>query len=144
MEELLVRYIHFLGIMLLASMLVTENILLSKNLKRKTVEKLAIIDGIYGLSAIITLSAGLMLWLAVGKPSQFYSNNVIFHAKLGLFVFVGLLSIFPTVFILKQRKSVNGEIVVPSHVILIKRTEAGLLLVLPLLAVLMARGYGLT
>ncbi|MDG6774602.1 DUF2214 family protein [Thiomicrorhabdus sp. ZW0627] len=142
MEELLVRYAHFLGIIFLASMLAIENVLLSKILKREVVGKLAIIDSLYGLSAIVTLTAGLLLWFAVGKPSQFYTSNVVFHAKVGLFVLIALLSILPTLFFLKSRRLNVQEILVPKHIIYIVRLEVVLLLLLPLLAVLMARGYG--
>lgn len=142
MKEILVRYIHFIGILLLAGMLVTENILLSKQLNIETIKKLAKIDAVYGLSAVITFIAGMLLWLVVGKPSQFYTGNAVFHAKLGLFVVIAILSIFPTIFFLKNQKFQAEKLIVPSHILLIKRTELALLLVLPLLAIHMARGVG--
>lgn len=142
MVELFIRYAHFVGIFLLASMLIAENILLSNVLSKKELGKLVVIDGIYGVSAIITLVAGLLLWLAVGKPSEFYSGNPIFHVKLGLFILLALLSIPPTVFLLKNRNTQQNEIVVPSYVLLVAKIEVITLLVLPLLAVFMARGYG--
>lgn len=143
MEEGLVRYLHFLGIILLAAMLLTENVLLSDKLQKKLIRRLAIIDAIYGLSALLTLGAGLSLWLFVGKPSEFYSTNIVFHAKLTLFAFVALLSLIPTVFFLKNRTNDAAEIDVPKHIIVIKRIEIGVLFVIPFLAVLMARGVGL-
>lgn len=142
MDDLLIRYLHFIGIILLASTLAAENVLLSKNLKIATVKKLALIDGFYGVSAITVLAAGLLLWFVVGKPSEFYSSNTFFHVKLGLFAFIALLSVFPTIFFLNARQSVAAEVLVPSYVIYIKRIEAVTLLLLPLFAVLMARGYG--
>ncbi|TMO92286.1 DUF2214 domain-containing protein, partial [Pseudoalteromonas sp. S3178] len=80
---------------------------------------------------------------AVGKPSEFYTKNPIFHAKVGLFLLIALLSIIPTVFLLKHRNTTAANLSVPQRIIVIKRLEMLLLLVLPLLAALMARGYGL-
>lgn len=144
MTELLIRYMHFTGIIILSSMLIAENLMLTRNLNKAAIKKLAIIDGIYGMGAIITLIAGLLLWFWVGKPGSFYSSNPIFHAKLGLFVFIAVLSIVPTIFFLKNIKSAQDSIVVPGYIIFITRLEVFLLFVLPLLAVLMARGYGLS
>lgn len=142
MAELFIRYTHFVGIFLLVSMLIAENILLSNKLSKKELGKLVVIDGIYGGSAIITLVAGLFLWLSVGKPSEFYSGNPIFHVKLGLFILVGLLSIVPTVFFFKNRNTRQIEITVPNYILSVVKIEVIILLVLPLLAVFMARGYG--
>ena len=77
-------------------------------------------------------------------------GNSLFHAKLGLFVLVGLLSILPTVVFIKWRKTVKvGQVPDPTTrqmrlVIWSIRIELLLLLVIPLLATLMARGYGVT
>lgn len=138
MEEIAFRYLHFLGILALTSMLVAENILISKEVTCSGIKKLSVIDGLYGVSAGVTLVAGLVLWLYVGKPKEFYSGNFIFHIKIGLFFLIALLSIFPTVFFLKNRKKVDESIPVPGPVILIVRLQLVLLLALPLLAVLMA------
>ncbi|PCK32847.1 DUF2214 family protein [Pseudoalteromonas piscicida] len=144
MEEIVVRYIHFIGILFLASTLAIENVLLSKSMSNQGIKRLAVIDGLYGVSALVTLGAGLTLWLVVGKPSEFYTKNPIFHAKVGLFLLVGLLSIIPTVFLLKHRNTTAANLSVPQRIIVIKRVEMLLLLVLPLLATLIARGYGLS
>lgn len=144
MEELVVRYFHFLGIICLASMLVCQNILLSKQLSGGQLRKLAVIDALYGVSALVILATGLSMWLFVGKPSEFYSQNMVFHIKFTLFLLVALLSIIPTIFFLKNRKTTESEKAVPSKIILFKRLELIVLIVIPLLAVLMARGIGLS
>lgn len=144
MEELFIRYAHFMGIILLASMLITENILIKRQLDSETFKRLAVIDGLYGLGAVVTLLAGLALWFWVGKPAVFYSGNFVFHIKLTLFVLIALISIYPTVFILRNRNTQEGSTEVPKAILLIKRLEIGLLAFIPLLAVFMARGVGLS
>lgn len=142
MDELVIRYLHFIGIMMLFSMLVAENIIMLKQLTNEAIKKLAIIDGLYGFGAVLTLAAGLLLWLYVGKPKEFYTANMLFHIKLGLFVLVALFSIVPTVFLLKNLKS--SSVIVPSYIIVIKRIELLIILLMPFLAVLIARGIGNT
>ncbi|MBI1422942.1 MAG: DUF2214 family protein [Gammaproteobacteria bacterium] len=142
MIEVFVRYAHFIGIIVLASMLVGEHMLLKAKISNQDAKRLAVIDAIYGISAIVVLLAGLTLWLWVGKPSSFYNSNPIFHAKLTLFVLMGLLSIYPTRFLLKHRNSPDTVIEVPKKVINIIRAELLILVIMPLLAVLMAHGYG--
>ena len=142
MEESLVRYIHFVGIILLSSMLITENILFSKQLKDGLLKKLAIIDKLYVLGAILTFVAGMLLWLSVGKPKEFYTTNILFHVKLTVFLLVALLSLVPTIFLFKNRNNQTPTITVPHHIIFIRRIELVFLFVMPLLAVLVARGIG--
>ena len=84
-----------------------------------------------------------MLWFTGAKPSDFYTNNPVFHAKLSLFVVVGLLSIYPTVFFMRNRKNEAETLAVPVGVIRVLRMELVLLVFIPVLAFLMARGVGL-
>lgn len=142
MTELLVRYFHFMGIILLASMLVTQNLLIQKEIENKDLKRLLLVDGLYGLGAMITLVFGLLLWLAVGKPAGFYSGNPVFWCKLGIFIIVGLMSIYPTVFLMKNKNNNAPIVCLPPKVLLTKRLELVFLIVLPFLAVLMARGVG--
>ncbi|WP_340676605.1 DUF2214 family protein [Paraglaciecola sp.] len=143
MLDILVRYTHFLGIIFLSSALFAEHLLLAREMSKQQLKKLVVIDAIFGASALVVLIAGILLWFYVGKPAEFYSKNGLFHLKVTLFVVMALLSIFPTVFILRQRKSQQDVILVPAYIINIVRTELLLLVLIPLLAVFMAQGYGL-
>lgn len=142
---LFVRYAHFISILILFAMVVAENILVKPILKRKSITLLSKLDGLYGLTSITTVATGLTLWLWIGKPADFY-HNWIFYTKVGVITLVGILSIYPTVFFIKQRsKSVDQdteEIQLPSLVIQLVRIELLLLLIMPLLATLMAAGIG--
>ncbi|WP_423148414.1 DUF2214 family protein [Rubrolithibacter danxiaensis] len=142
--EIFLRYLHFISIFTVFSSLVAEHILLKKTLTRKEIGRIAGIDAIYGIAALSILVAGLTLWFGdVGKPAAFYSANWIFHTKITLFVLVGLLSIYPTVFFIRQRKGSQDEAVeIPKTVFLCLRIELLLLVIIPLLAALMAKGVG--
>lgn len=143
--EILLRYIHFICIFAIVSSLVAEHLLLKPSLKRKEIGRLAKIDGIYGFAVLVLLAAGLTLWLGgYGKPMAFYSQNALFQTKLGLFLVIGLLSIYPTVFFFKKRKGDPTELVtIPKSIFWTIRLELLLVFTIPLLAGLMAKGIGL-
>jgi putative membrane protein len=144
MHEVIVRYLHFLGIIVLSATLVSEHLLLSLDNSPYKFKRLAAIDGVFGLSALTVLVAGLLLWFVVGKPSEFYTHNWVFHLKLSLFAVIGCLSVFPTIFFIRNRNRTSEEVVVPKSIVTIIRAELVLLLFIPLCATFMARGYGLT
>jgi putative membrane protein len=142
--EIILRYIHFISIFVIAGSLTAEHVLLQKQMTRAAMARLVRIDGIYGIASLTLLAVGLTLWLGgYGKPALYYNKKWLFHIKLGLFVCLGILSIYPTVFFLKQRKGDPAEIItIPTKVFIFLRLELLLLLVIPLLAGLIARGIG--
>lgn len=145
LPELLLRYIHFISIFTIVGCLVSEHLLLKPTLSRIEIDRISKIDGVYGIAVLILLGAGLTLWLGgFGKPTAFYSENPIFHLKLGLFVAIGILSIYPTVFFFQKRKGNPSDAVnIPNVLIWLIRMELALLLIMPILAGIMAKGIGL-
>lgn len=142
--EILLRYLHFICIFAIVGSLVSEHVLLKKKLTRKEIKRIAVIDGIYGMAAMTLLAVGLTLWLgSFGKPSEFYSLNFVFHIKLTLFATIGILSIYPTVFFIKNRKGDPNETVqIPKTIFMLLRLELLILFIIPFLAGLMAKGIG--
>ena len=144
--EIILRYLHFISIFTIVAALVVEHLLLKKEMPRSEVARLAKVDAIYGLAAVALLGAGLTLWFSgIGKPTQFYSQNWVFHTKITLFALVGIFSIYPTVFFLKNRKGNPEEVVfIPGIIFWMVRLELLLLFIIPLLAGLMTKGVGFT
>lgn len=142
--EITLRYLHFISIFAIVGSLVSEHLLLKKELTRAEVTRLSRIDAVYGLAALTLLTVGLTLWLGgFGKPTVFYSKNWVFHLKITLFAIIGLLSIYPTVFFLKNRKGNQQDIVqIPKSIFWMLRFELLLLFIIPILAGLMAKGVG--
>lgn len=141
--EIILRYIHFISIFAIVGSLTAEHLLLKKEMTPRELDRVAKIDMIYGLAALTLLAAGLSLWLGgIGKPSVFYTKNWIFHTKITLFTTIGLMSIYPTVFFLKNRGTGEGLIPIPKSIFWLLRAELLLLFTIPLLAGLMARGVG--
>lgn len=140
--EILLRYLHFISVITLSGSLIAEFFILEKTLQRKTIKRLGQIDAIYGISALVLLGAGLTLWLGeFGKPAEFYNQNPTFHLKLVLFILIGLLSIYPTIFFIKTGKGeAEDQVKIPPLIRWSLRAELLLLVSIPLLAGLMAKG----
>ena len=143
MDEIIIRYLHFVGIFSIASALFAEHILVKKEMSGPEIKKLAKIDLFYGIAAIVVLIVGLILWFWVGKPAVVYTKNFLFHIKLTLFLILGILSVYPSIFFIKNRKKKDTRIIVPKSVLLLIRIELFILFLIPLLAVLMSKGYGM-
>lgn len=142
--EILLRYVHFISIFVIVGVLTSEHLLLKKSLTRMELRRLARIDAVYGVAAVTLIAAGLTLWLGgFGKPAIYYSKNWVFHIKLLFFLFIGILSIYPTVFFIRNRRGDPNEMVtIPASIFWMLRLELILLAVIPLLAGLMAHGVG--
>jgi putative membrane protein len=142
--EIFLRYVHFISIFGIVGTLVSEHLLLKKELTRAEIGRIARIDAIYGFAALTLIAAGLTLWLgSVGKPAVYYSKNWVFHLKITCFALIGILSIYPTLFFIKQRKGDPNDIVnIPKSIFMMLRLELTLLFIIPLLAGLMSRGVG--
>ncbi len=143
-ELILYRYLHFISVFAIVGAILAEQFLVSRTMTRREISRISIVDGIYGIGAILVLLAGFMLWFKVGKGEAFYTKNWIFHAKLSLFVLLGVLSIFPTIFFMKHRKAnISATLIdVPTYIIVLIRIELAIIIIMPLLATLMSIGIG--
>jgi len=140
MTEIVFRYIHFIGIMSVASTLVMQHLIFAPEVSKKELKKIAFLDVIYWISIVLTLFAGLMLLLGVGKDVSFYLSNKDFHIKLTLFLIVILLAVYPTLFLRKHKKSDEDTIKMPKVIIMLIRMQLLLVFIIPLFGVLIARG----
>ena len=140
MTELIFRYIHFIGIMSVSATLVMQHLIISPEITKKELKKIAFLDVIYWISIVLTLGAGLVLLLGVGKDVSFYLSNKDFHIKLTLFLVVILLAIYPTMFLQKSKKSTEELIKMPKVIIMLIRMQLLLVFIIPFFGVLIARG----
>lgn len=101
--------LHHVLVFALVAMLVSQSVLLHGPLDASTLRRIARLDAGYGACAAMLLVAGL-LRIGFGiKGHDFYLHNPWFHAKLGAFVLVGLLSILPTLNFARWRKAVRAD-----------------------------------
>jgi len=141
-------YLHFAAILAVAGFLVAEAMLLRGDLGARDIAALARTDVWYFNMAGLALATGLARVFFGAKGAGFYAANPFFWTKLALFLAVGLASIKPALAFLRWRRAARGAAgyVVPDaearsarRLVLI---ELHLLALLPLAAVLMARGIG--
>ena len=140
----LFRYLHFLAIFVFAGSLVIENMAIKPIINGEDARNIAKVDAAYGISAVLVFAMGLVLWLGVGKPSEFYTDNPVFQGKILLFIIIVLVSIYPTSFFIKHRNSESEVIEVPRMVPILLKLELIALIVIPVLAFMAAQGIGLT
>ena len=135
------KYVHLLAVITMVCCLSVELALIKPFLLRNEIKRLSRVDALYGLAAIVAVGAGLTLWFGVGKGSAFYDNPVL-HFKVALVILVGLLSIMPTVYFIRNAKGdQEASLAIPPGIRRLIIFQLFLLAVVPLLASLMANGF---
>lgn len=143
MTMVLFNYGHYLGLAAFAAALAVELVLFRRRVDGRTARRLAMADLVYGLAAALVIATGLLKLFAGDKPAAYYGHNAFFHVKLTVFLLVFLASIYPTVQFVRNRRAADGDVVeYPALVGTLLKVELAATALLPLLAVLMARGFG--
>ncbi len=103
-------------------------------------------DNIWGLAALLWIATGLLrAFGAIEKESAFYLRNGFFYLKMGFFVAVLALEVAPMVTFIRWRiaRSRGGASVAAAPLgvlIRLNDAEVALVVLIPFLAALMARG----
>jgi putative membrane protein len=133
---------HILAFLLIA-ILAVELTLVRPGMTQADRRMVGRVDAAYGLVALALLLMGLWRAYAFEKGLGFYIESPWFLLKLGTFVLVALLSVPPTLAFRAWGKR-GDSLPSPQE---IRRTrnwmhaQAALLLIIPVAAALMARGY---
>ena len=144
-----VAYVHYLSFMLCFAALVVERRLIRPDPDRRTATVMVITDVIYGMAALALLVSGIFRVLYFGQGSEFYTTNPLFWWKVGLYLSVGGLSLYPTLtYVLWAIPLRKGELpkvseALASRLAWILNIEIVGFALIPLMATLMARGVGL-
>jgi putative membrane protein len=103
-------------------------------------------DRWFGISALVAFIAGQLRASFFEKGSQFYMASQFYHIKLGLFLLVALLSIYPSVRFYKWKTETRHGLPPAvteqqiKWIVIILKLELFLLILIALSASLMARG----
>ncbi len=139
-------YLHFLSIISLVALILAEAALLRPALIAQSGRWLAKLDIGVAVAAVVVLAGGLSRALWGAKGWAYYAHNPVFHAKIGLFVLIALLSIVPTLQFIRWARAFRRDPACMVPAAELKRArryvliELHLLVLLPLLGVMMARG----
>lgn len=143
MTMVLFNFGHYLGLAAFAAALAVELVLFSRRVGGRTARLLAMADLVYGLAALLIIATGLLKVFAGDKPAVYYGHNMFFHIKLTLFVLIFLASIYPTTHFIRNRRAADSDVVeYPALVGKLLKVELVATALVPLLAVMMARGFG--
>ena len=150
MTDALLAYLHHIAAFALVAILFVEMALCKPGMTAAQTRQLTRYDLFYGIFAAALLVIGILRVFWGVKGAQFYANNPVFHTKVALFLLIGVLSVPPTLRYVKwsRAQKANPAFVPDATEIKSARKfihiQAALIVVLPLLAVLMARGMGYT
>ncbi|MEB3264567.1 MAG: DUF2214 family protein [Synechococcus sp.] len=144
-----VAYVHYLSFMVCFAALALERRLIRPDPSRQDATLMVITDVVYGLAALALLGSGILRVLYFGQGSAFYTENPLFWWKVGVYLSVGALSLYPTVtYILWAIPLRRGEAPAVSEALArrlawVLNIELVGFAAIPLMATLMARGVGL-
>ncbi|MDR3417691.1 MAG: DUF2214 family protein [Nevskia sp.] len=139
-------YLHFFCVLSLTAVLTAEAVLLRPALIAQSGRWLARIDLAYLGVAAAALASGLSRAVWGAKGWSYYAHNPVFHAKIGLFVLIGLISVAPTLAFLRWARNFRRDPAYTVPLAELKKArryvmiEIHLLMLLPLFGVMMARG----
>ena len=146
LTESLLAYAHFVAILTLVVFITSEAALCRPEwMNAAVVRRLARVDIIYMGAAMAVLATGFARTYWGAKGFEWYWHQPLLHIKVTLFVIVGLISIAPTRAFIRWRKAVdaNGALPAEAEVRKVRKlimVQAHLVMLIPLAAVLLARG----
>jgi putative membrane protein len=100
----LIAFLHFVAAMSVVATLVYEKLTFSQDLSVREARRLQKVDAVYGLSSMMVILLGFLRVYYFEKGSSFYFSSTFFWVKMGMFVIVGLLSIYPTIKMIKWKE----------------------------------------
>ena len=142
-------YLHFISMLVLTALLGSQFVLCNRDLQPAHVRVLARLDKWYLATAAAALITGIARFVTGGHQPTYYFMNPVFYIKIALFLAVGLVSVVPTLQFLRWNRALDaaeGTVLRDVEIMSIRRyiaLELALLAMIPLAAVLTARGVGL-
>ncbi|HWD27944.1 MAG TPA: DUF2214 family protein [Rhizomicrobium sp.] len=145
-RDLVLAAAHHVLIFALAGIIAYEFAVVRPGIGAADIRRVGRVDIWYGILAALILAVGFTRAIFAAKGWAYYSVNAFFWAKIGTFALVGLLSIVPTVQLVRWRSAVAKDPSFVPDVTLSRRfiwAEAILFALIPIFAAAMARGYGM-
>ena len=141
-------YLHFIAIFALFGFLTAEAVLIRRTLDPAGVRLLGRVDLWYFGSAIAVLATGIARMSLGAKGPDFYLSAWPIYAKVGIFLVVGMMSVYPTLAFIRWRRRLEHDpawALLPQEQRTMRRMvmiEIHLAALIPAVAVVMSRGLG--
>lgn len=145
--EAVLANLHLVAILTLVVFLSSQAALCRTEwLNAAVVERLARLDVIYGVTALVLLLTGLARVVWGIKGMSWYVSQPLFHVKVTLFVVMALLSIWPTLSFRRWRRNLRATGVLPEardvgRVRRLVMVQSHVLPLVAVIAVFWARGW---
>ena len=109
LTDLILAILHHLAIVTLIVLLAVEFALLRPGITADNLRRVAHVDAAYGAAAglVVVIGVSRVIWGA--KGAEYYLSNPWFWAKMASFLCIGLLSIPPTLALLKWRREARRD-----------------------------------
>ncbi len=146
--DLVLAILHHLLAFMLFAVLAAELVLVRPGMTATVLSRLGGLDRAYGGTAMVLIIVGVARVIWGAKGWEYYVGNPYFWAKIAAFAAVGLLSIKPTMTIIAWRKAAATDrayAVPDAEIAAVKSAihlQAGIFLLIPTFAAVMARGMG--
>ena len=146
--DALLAYLHFTAIILLFAFLTVEVVLMRGDLDAARIRNLGRVDLWYFGSAIAALVTGGLRLVFGAKGPDFYLSAWPIYTKVGLFLVVAVISIQPTLTFIRWRQALGHDPnwrvddMERSRMRRYLMMEVHVAALIPLVAVIMARGLG--
>ena len=146
--DAILAYLHFTAIFVLFAFLTVLLILVRGPLDERSIRLLGRTDLWYFGAAIAVLATGFLRLGLGAKGADYYFNAWPIYVKIGLFLAVGLISVYPTLAFIRWRRALDHDRswrLPEDEQKKIRRLvmiEIHLAALIPIFAVIMARGLG--
>lgn len=143
---LTLAWFHYLAMMFLAAALIAEHLMFAPRPALPVARKIVVVDAIYGVSLAVVFATGIARMFHGGKGALFYMQNGAYHTKFTLFIVMAALWLYPAIKFFGWRRAMQrGETPAMGdsearRVLMAIRIQLLILVFLPLLAAMMARG----
>ena len=142
MEPVLAIF-HYLMIFATVALLLGEFILLRLEASGPGLKLLGSVDLMYGVFALLVVTSGLLRVFFGDVPTEKWASNHAFWTKMGIFLVIGVLSVFPSLRYQGWRKAFAVDGALPDSASrkkasLFVHLQLGLFVFMPVMAVLMA------
>ncbi len=146
--DAILAYLHFIAIFIVFAFLTVETILIGRPLDERSIRMLGRMDLWYFGGAIAALITGFLRLGLGAKGGDFYLGAWPVYVKIGLFLAVGILSVYPTLAFIRWRRELDHDPAwkLPDEeqrrIRRLVMIEIHLVALIPIFAVIMSRGLG--
>ena len=144
----LLAFVHLLALPIGLSAVGARSRALKAAARGESLKPVFVADTWWGIAALIWISTGLVRYLGgTEKPTDYYNNNWIFIAKMGMLALILLLELWPMITLVRWRinakKQVSFDTTPARAMATISDIQAILVFLMIAAAAAMARGIGI-